>query len=76
MQQQEYTILYKLLAKFLFPYHHFPIVDYVNNGERPVNQEQLPCLLRLLNFIYLYLVMVITKIGFHLNTQVPFMLFP
>ena len=27
MQQQEYTILYKLLAKFLFPYHHFPIVQ-------------------------------------------------
>lgn len=28
MQQQEYTILYKLLAKFLFPYHHFPIVQW------------------------------------------------
>ena len=33
MQQQEYTILYKLLAKFLFPYHHFPIVEVEQWGK-------------------------------------------
>ena len=42
MQQQEYTILYKLLAKFLFPYHHFPIVQWglsseTSNGDSTIS---------------------------------------
>ena len=41
MQQQEYTILYKLLAKFLFPYHHFPIVQPQQWGTYNMNSQSV-----------------------------------